>query len=188
MNHKTTDLRTTILAAVVGALLFTVGAAQALAQGIPIIYCAEQNPMTPRCDGTDAAESLVGQASTDVIRAFAGDDIINAERGADRALGGTGVDNVNGGRGDDELSGGAGLDTVSDGIMENGKLSTGDTDVLRGNGGNDVLDATDDDFLDTVDCGRGEEDVAYVDGNPRSARSDSVAGSCEFVNEPPPGP
>ena len=177
-----------LAAAVVGALLFAVSAAQALAQGITIIYCAEQNPETPRCDGTDAAESLVGQQTTDVIRAFAGDDIINAERGADRALGGTGADNVNGGRGDDELSGGAGPDTVSDGIMENGKLSTGDTDVLRGNAGDDIFDARDDDFLDAVECGRGKEDVAFVDGNPSSARSDSVAGSCEFVNEPPPGP
>ncbi len=124
----------TIKLALVGALLLALGAAQALAQGIPIIYCADQAPETPRCHGTNATESLVGQQTIDVIRAFEGDDIINAERGADRAFGGDGVDNVNGGRGDDELSGGAGLDTLSDGVMENGELSTGDTDELRGNG------------------------------------------------------
>ena len=177
----------TIKLALAGALLLTLGAAQALAQGIPIINCAEQDPETPRCDGTNATESLVGQQTVDVIRAFDGDDIINAERGADRAFGGAGVDNVNGGKGDDELSGGAGLDTLSDGIMENGKLSTGDTDLLSGNRGNDIFDTRDDDFLDTVRCGKGEEDVAFVDGSPRSARSDAVADSCEFVNEPPTG-
>ncbi len=177
----------TIKLALLGALLLALGAAQALAQGIPIIYCAEQAPETPRCEGTDATESLVGQQTVDVIMAFDGDDIVNAERGADRAFGGDGVDNVNGGRGDDELSGGAGLDTLSDGIMENGKLSTGDIDELRGNGGNDIFDTRDDDFLDTVECGKGDEDVAFVDGRPGSARSDAVADSCEFVNEPPSG-
>ncbi len=190
MYQRTAELRMMILAAtlaLVGALILALGATRAGAQGIPIIYCAEQAPETPRCDGTDATESLVGQDTVDVIRAFSGDDIINAERGADRAFGGTGADNINGERGDDELSGGGGQDTVSDGIMENGKLSTGDTDVLRGNGGDDIFDARDDDFLDTVQCGEGDEDVAFVDGRPSSARSDAVADSCEFVNEPPSG-
>ena len=168
-------------------MLIALGASQVAAQGIPLIYCAEQDPETPRCDGTHATESLVGMDTEDVIRAFAGDDITNAERGADDAFGGRGVDNVNGGRGDDELSGGGGPDTVSDGIMENGKFSTGDADVLRGDGGDDFLDTQDDDFLDTVECGGGDGYVAYVDGNPRSARSDAVADSCEFVNEPPAG-
>ncbi len=80
MNHRTTNLGMILMAAVVlvGALLLALGATQAMAQGIPILYCAEQDPETPRCDGTDATESLVGQDTRDVIRAFAGDDIINA--------------------------------------------------------------------------------------------------------------
>ena len=175
----------TIKVALVGALLLVLGAAQAVAQGIPIIYCAEQDPQTPRCDGTDATESLVGMDTRDVIRAFAGDDIINAERGHDRAFGGPGVDNLNGDYGNDELSGGRGMDTVSDGVMENGELSTGDIDVLRGNGGNDILDTQDEDFLDTINCGTGHKDRAFFDENPRTGQSDAVANSCEFRNEFP---
>lgn len=37
----------TIKLALVGTLLLALGAAQALAQGIPIIYCSEQAPATP---------------------------------------------------------------------------------------------------------------------------------------------
>jgi hypothetical protein len=173
--------------ALVGALLLALGAAQAAAQGIPIILCAEQNPQTPRCDGTPQTESLVGMDTRDVIRAFAGDDLINAERGNDDAFGGPGVDNINGKRGDDELSGGRGSDTVSDGVMENGKLSTGDVDALHGNRGNDILDTEDDDFRDTLKCGLGPGDRAFFDVDPQSGRSDAVADSCEFRNEFPGG-
>ena len=93
MNHRTTNLRMILMAAVVlvGALMLALGATQAMAQGIPILYCSEQDPETARCDGTDATESLVGQDTRDVIRAFAGDDIINAERGRDDAFGGPGA-------------------------------------------------------------------------------------------------
>ncbi len=187
MNHRTINLGMILVAAVVlvGALLLALGAAQAIAQGIPILYCAKQDPETPRCDGTDRTESLVGQDTRDVIRAFAGDDIINAERGRDEAFGGPGEDGINGQRGDDELSGGGGQDTVSDGVMENGELSTGDADVLRGNGGNDIFDARDDDFLDTVECGPGRKDVALFDAKRRPGHSDTVADDCEFRNEPP---
>jgi Ca2+-binding RTX toxin-like protein len=170
-----------------GALLLALGAVQATAQGITIIYCAEQDPQTPRCDGTDRTESLVGQDTRDVIRAFAGDDIINAERGGDEAFGGPGVDNINGKRGDDELSGGRGQDTVSDGVMEDGRLSTGDEDVLRGNRGYDIFDARDDDFLDTIKCGPGQRDTAFFDVDRKTDQSDAVADDCEFLNEIPGG-
>ena len=110
----------TMTVALVGALLLALGAAQAMAQGIPIIFCAQQEPQTPECVGTDSFESLVGQDTRDVIRAFAGNDIVNAQGGNDDAFGGPGVDNINGKFGNDALSGGSGLDTVSDGVMENG--------------------------------------------------------------------
>jgi Ca2+-binding RTX toxin-like protein len=173
--------------ALVGALLLALGAAQAMAQGIPIIFCADQEPQTPECEGTDGFESLVGQDTRDVIKAFAGDDIINAEGGNDNAFGGPGVDNINGKFGNDELSGGSGLDTVSDGVMESGELSTGDVDALRGNSGNDILDTEDDDFLDTINCGKGRKDRAFFDVNPQTGQSDAVAGNCEFRNEFPGG-
>lgn len=178
----------TLKVTLVGALLLlALGTAQAAAQGIPIIFCAEQDPETPRCNGTHRTESLVGMDTRDVIRAFAGDDIINAEGGDDEAFGGPGVDNINGKYGDDELSGGRGQDTVSDGIMENGELSSGDIDVVWGNRGNDILDTRDDDFLDTIKCGQGQRDRAFFDGNLQSGRSDAVADSCEFLNEFPGG-
>jgi Ca2+-binding RTX toxin-like protein len=175
----------TILILLAATLMLTLGAVQAMAQGIPIIFCAQQDPETPRCVGTDQTESLVGQDTRDVNRAFAGDDIINAERGSDEAFGGPGVDNINGKQGNDELSGGRGLDTVSDGVMENGQLSTGDTDVLRGNRGNDIFDARDDDFLDTINCGPGRRDTAFFDVSQNTDQSDAVADNCEFLNEIP---
>lgn len=174
-----------IMVVLVGTLILTLGAVQAMAQGIPIIFCAEQDPQTPRCDGTDQTESLVGQDTRDVIRAFAGDDIINAERGRDEAFGGPGVDNINGKQGNDELSGGRGQDTVSDGVMENGQLSTDDIDVLRGNRGNDILRTRDDDFLDTINCGPGRRDTAFFDVSQNTDQSDAVADNCEFLNEIP---
>jgi RTX calcium-binding nonapeptide repeat (4 copies) len=177
---------TKVVAAAV--LLLTLSAANAAAQGLPIIFCAEQEPETPRCVGTDQAESLVGQDTMDVIRAFAGGDIVNAEDGDDDAFGGSGVDNMTGGFGDDELSGGKGTDTLNDGLTQTGELTKGDTDELRGNGGDDILRAEDNDFRDTIQCGGGDEDAAFFDENPQTGRSDAVSDDCEFRNEPPPGP
>ncbi len=70
---------TTILVLV--ALLVALGAAQATAQGIPIIFCGEQDPETPECFGTYSFEFLVGQQTGDVIFALSGDDILSAEDG-----------------------------------------------------------------------------------------------------------
>jgi Ca2+-binding RTX toxin-like protein len=177
---------TKVVAAAV--LLLTLGAVQAAAQGLPIIFCAEQAPETPECNGTDQPESLVGQDTRDVIRAFAGGDIVNAEDGDDDAFGGQGVDNMTGGFGDDELFGGRGTDTLNDGLMPTGGLSTGDTDELRGGRGNDILTTEDDDFSDTIECGGGDKDVAFFDENQQTGSSDAVSDDCEFRNEPPPGP
>ena len=174
-------------ATVAGLLLAAFGIAEAGAQGIQILYCADQNPQTPLCEGTKETESLVGTDKRDVIRAFGGDDIINAERGADEAYGGSGVDNINGAYGNDELFGGGNQDEISDGVMENGELSTGDTDTLSGNAGNDILGSKDDDFLDTLRCGDGAQDVVFFDVRPRKGLSDAVAANCEYRNELPPG-
>ena len=174
---------TTILAA--AALLVALGATRATAQGIPIIFCAEQEPETPECRGTDSFESLVGQDTRDVIRAFAGDDIVNAEAGKDDAFGGPGVDNMTGSFGDDRLFGGRGMDTLNDGLTPGGEVSTNDVDELSGNRGNDILRAEDDDFRDTIECGMGDEDFAFFDVNRRTGRSDKVGDDCEFQIEFP---
>jgi Ca2+-binding RTX toxin-like protein len=176
--------RTTTLVALV-TLLVALGAARGVAQGIPIVFCAEQEPETPECRGTDSFESLVGQETRDVIRALAGDDIVNAEAGDDEAFGGFGVDNMTGSFGNERLFGGRGPDTLNDGLTPSGEVSTGDVDELFGNRGNDVLRAEDDDFRDTVECGRGAEDFAFFDENGRTGKSDAVGDDCEFQNEFP---
>ena len=176
--------RVAMAAAVAGLLLAGFGAAEAGAQGITILYCSDQNPETPLCEGTSETESLVGTDRRDVIRAFSGDDIINAERGADEAYGGSGVDNINGKHGNDELYGGTGQDEISDGVMENGELSTGDTDTLSGNAGNDILNSEDGDYLDTVRCGDGKYDVVFFDVAGKG-QGDTIAANCEYRNELP---
>ena len=108
-----------------------------------------------------------------------GSDIISGGQGADRANGGYGMDNISGDEGgdnlngahaDDELTGGAGSDTIN------------------GGPGNDTVFA-DDGELDSISCGLGEGDVAFVDEADIDAEGTNMQDfirltSCETINEP----
>lgn len=72
--------------------------------------------------GTEASDTISGDASNDVIVGGGGDDSLNGGDGNDRLLGGAGQDRLDGGGGDDILVGGKGNDTL---------VSSGGNDVFR---------------------------------------------------------
>ena len=89
-----------------------------------------------------------------------GNDTLNAGNSGRNVLhGGKGDDTVNGGPGRDRLYGGPGVDSES------------------GGDGNDVLHSLfPDGQVDSLDCGPGDHDVAWV----RAGEPDTVA-NCEIV-------
>jgi hypothetical protein len=93
--------------------------------------------------GTSTADSLLGLAGNDRLRASGGDDVLDGGAGNDQLRGEAGDDRLRGGNDDDLLDGGAG------------------SDQLRGDGGNDRLIFDRNDSL--VDGGSGT-DTLQVDG------------------------
>jgi hypothetical protein len=112
-------------------------------------------PCANRIVGTAADDSLRGTHGGDRIRGFAGDDGLTGRRGADCLHGGGGHDALTGDRGDDKLVGGKGRNGY--------RAGRGDDRLFAENGRKEL-----------VDCGRGENDRAVVDGK------DVVVG-CEHV-------
>ncbi|MBC7643778.1 MAG: hypothetical protein H7123_01540 [Thermoleophilia bacterium] len=94
-----------------------------------------------------------------------GNTMFTGGSGNDSFDGGAGNDTLNGGGGNDSLFGGAGNDKLTGGP---GK------DILNGGAGNDTLDANDHKPGDTVNCGAGTKDKAFVN------KGDKVKG-CEKV-------
>lgn len=85
-------------------------------------------------------------------------------------FGDTGNDILNGGHSNDTMTGGPGSDN------------------LNGGPGNDTVFA-DDGQLDSINCGLGEEDVAFVDQADLDAEGTNMQDfinltSCETINEP----
>ncbi len=104
--------------------------------------------------GTDGNDTHVGTSSADTLRGGDGADEIHGRGGADTIYGGNGKDALYGDDGADVIRAGAG------------------NDELYGGAGADELHA-DDMQKDTVICGDGSNDVAYVD------YKDFVGGTCE---------
>jgi hypothetical protein len=140
---------------VAGALLLTLVAGVAVAR----TYTCDDN----NCPGTNNDDEITGDGSGQTFRLMEGDDFGSGKGGAD-ALYGDG--------GDDELRGGRGADELRD------RGDQGDEDELRGGRGADVLRADDGDSNDFGTCGRGDDDVLYVDS--RSERN--AFSNCEDVN------
>ena len=99
-----------------------------------------------------------------------GNELIFGRRGDDKVYGGFGNDLLMGGPGRDHLDGGPDNDTIYD--------DDGGHDVLLGGDGADVLYAADG-VQDSVDCGAGASDVAYVD-----AKDLPITVNCEVVWHP----
>jgi Ca2+-binding RTX toxin-like protein len=109
--------------------------------------------------GTSGNDVIAGTAQRDYILGLAGNDQISAAEGRDVAFGG---------RGDDTIDGGPGLDRLFGGP---------DVDHEFGGAGDDVLHAlARDNQVDTLDCGPGDHDVAWL----RAGEND-VTVNCEKV-------
>ena len=104
-------------------------------------------------EGGDGHDTLYGGSGADVLRGDAGDDLLMGGAGADVLGGGEGQDALYGGQdndylfgaeGNDLLHGGQGVDTLEGGdgndyLIDEG--TTAQTATLRGEAGEDVLDA-----------------------------------------------
>ena len=131
-----------------------------------------------RIKGTPGNDALTGTEANDRIRALAGNDTVNALGGNDRVWAGPGNDTVDagagrdrvrGGNGDDNLNGGDdndvvrgrhGNDTVSGGNGNDSTFGGRGADVSYGGEGDDRLHAiANDDQVDTLDCGPGNDRV-----------------------------
>ena len=121
--------------------------------------------------GRPAATSCSGTAGTDILFGRGGPDVLRGQRGADCLYGDAGADSLTGGAGNDALFGGDGNDRLTD---ADGR------DRFSGGRGNDTINARDRSVsgrraADTVACGAGSRDRAFVD------RRDRVARDCEIV-------
>ena len=105
--------------------------------------------------------------------------------GSDEVTGTDGDDKLTGTGGDDKMDGGAGEDVVQ-GEAGNDEIAGGDDpDFLYGGDGDDRFLETEDDAVDVLDCGEGEDVVTKPDAR------DQLFPSCETVhwtNRPPEEP
>ena len=164
-----------VLAAILGALVLSGGAALALGEDrTNNVNCGSfsQDPLTPECYGTPQDDDIQGRNAADIIYAKGGNDFVMAYSGNDVVYGGAGADTAAGVDGDDQLYGGGGADFLTD-------AAGGDTDELSGGRGNDSLSAYDHDYNDTLVCGPGSEDDVYFDKDPTTGAKDKVSDTCE---------
>jgi Ca2+-binding RTX toxin-like protein len=138
------------------------------------------------CVGTSGPDELQGTATGETVGGLGGNDTVVGGRGDDhvygddgpprnddgddKVYGGPGADIFTENGGDDLLVGGGGNDT----IYANGdKLASNPgEDTVKGGKGNDLINSVDG-FKDTMDCGRGKDDVTF------DQNLDKVAANCE---------
>ena len=113
--------------------------------------------------GSNGADRLVGTDGRDAISGAGGNDQIYGKGAVDRLFGDSGNDNVFGGKGGDALQSGLGQDD------------------LFGQEGNDFVNAIDGQANDSVNCGRGADDVGGVDF---LARGGDISENCEALYVP----
>lgn len=97
--------------------------------------------------------------------------------------GGTGSDTLGGGYGNDRIYGQDGNDTIRGGSAPDTIDGGPGRDIIDAENGNDVIRAADGDF-DSISCGPGQSDTAFVDDADLSRQSfeDFVRlTSCENV-------
>lgn len=103
-------------------------------------------------NGSERADTLVGDALANLLSAKGGNDMVNGGDGNDSLEGAAGNDTVQGGNGNDTVKGGGGDDSVQGGNNNddvhgndgNDRLFGGvGADTLNGDAGNDVLQGND---------------------------------------------
>ena len=139
------------------------------------------------CVGTSGPDELQGTASDDSpVAGLGGNDTVVGGRGDDKLFGDDGPprnddgdDKVYGGPGADILTENGGSDLLSGGDGNDTIWALGDKsasnpgeDTVKGGKGNDLISSVDG-FKDTIDCGRGKDDVTF------DQNLDKVAANCE---------
>jgi len=120
--------------------------------------------------GTSGPDTIYGTSGSDAIYGKAGDDSLHGLAGNDVVYGGRGDDVIKGGEDNDVEYGGAGNDSMWVGRG---------ADAEYGGPGEDVLHAlADDNRLDIVDCGAGQ-DVAWLNV---AEKGKYVIRGCEVRN------
>jgi Ca2+-binding RTX toxin-like protein len=120
--------------------------------------------------GTSGPDTIYGTSGSDAIYGRAGDDSLHGRAGNDVVYGGRGDDVIKGGEDNDVEYGGAGNDSMWVGRG---------ADAEYGGPGEDVLHAlADDNRLDIVDCGAGQ-DVAWLNV---AEKGKYVIRGCEVRN------
>jgi Ca2+-binding RTX toxin-like protein len=107
------------------------------------------------CQGTGAADTILGTAGDDIILGKGGPDTLRGKGGNDLLCGGDGNDTLDGGGGNDTLVGGRGQDTLLGTRGEDLLLGGKAIDVLGGGKGKDNLSGARGD--DTLTGGRGDD-------------------------------
>ncbi len=111
---------------------------------------------------SDTADNIAGSSGDDFIQSFGGDDTIAGADGDDEILDDGGASGTySGGNGDDKISSfGGGNDSMTGGDGDDTLYATTGVDLLLGEGGNDMLETTQDDGQregDLLDGGAGDD-------------------------------
>lgn len=118
-------------------------------------------PGTFECNGTNAAETIVGSIFGERIQAFDGSDVVYANDGADEVYGGNGNDHIEGREKADYIAGGSGGDKIY-GNANDDQMTGGDgEDTMEGGTGTDYLYAHGDGKSDVVSGGP-DTDYCYI--------------------------
>lgn len=105
----------------------------------------------------------------------AGDDVILGSEGKDDVLGGHGADRIRTGAGDDEIEAGAGNNTVRAGAGDDLVWDGPDRDAIRAGPGADTVKANQG-ARETIDLGRGNDTIDYLEASRGGVRIDVAAG------------
>ena len=122
---------------------------------------AAQVALAKTITGTNGRDTLIGTIRPDQISGLRSGDDIDGMRGDDT---------LHGNQGNDKVVGRGGKDRVAGGLHR---------DALLGGSANDTIRAADG-YQDTVDCGPGKNDTAYIDVTLDTRKN------CENVNPPHP--
>lgn len=148
--------RITIVAVIVVAILLTTATVGHL------VGARTESSSLSAINGTPRGETIYGTQRADLIHGRGGADKLVARNGADRVFGGGGHDKLRGGKGSDRLIGGPGGATM---IGGQGRDQFNMRDGVQvGGRGRDVIHARDG-TPDQINCGPGQQDVAFVDGS-----------------------
>jgi Ca2+-binding RTX toxin-like protein len=151
------------------------------------IHCP--NPPDDRCEGTEEGDVILGTSKEDSISGLGGDDNMFGFASNDFLNGNDGDDTMSGGSGDDDMVGGNGDDNINGDSGDDAIIGGGGADILKGSSGNDrilhggfrsdfPIETSSDGSQDTIDCGSGNNDVAFIN----VSRDHDTAINCETVH------